>query len=125
MDPDPFFFRITSIDGQVLVDTIDIIEESDEGNFIKSFNNLQFKACNEENEDSIFDEDSYTMSADDDFEDGEYSDTESEESDEEAKTEDVEKGESSEDESEDDFDDDETTLSITSTVVRCLPSIGP
>ena len=58
----------------------------------------------QENEDSIFDEDSYTMSADDDFEDGEYSDTESEESDEEAKTEDVEKGESSEDESEDETD---------------------
>ena len=50
---DPFYFRITSIDGQVLVDTIDFIGESDEGNFIKSFNNLQFKACNEGNETSI------------------------------------------------------------------------
>ena len=50
---DPFYFKITSIDGQVLVDTIDIIGESDEGNFIKSFNNLQFKGCKENNETSI------------------------------------------------------------------------
>ena len=44
---DPFYFKITSIDGQVLVDTIDIIGESDESNFIKSLKNLQFKVCHD------------------------------------------------------------------------------
>ena len=54
----------------------------------------------EEDDNSIFDEDSYTMS-DEDFEDGDFSDTESEDSEEESKTEDSEKGEDSEDSEED------------------------
>ena len=54
----------------------------------------------QEDDNSIFDEDSYTMT-DENNEDGEYSDTESEDSEEEAKTEDSEKGEDSKEDSED------------------------
>ena len=54
----------------------------------------------QEDDNSIFDEDSYTMT-DENNEDGETSDTETEDSEEEAKTEDSEKGEDSEEDSED------------------------
>ena len=61
----------------------------------------------EEQEDSMFDEDSYTMSNDEDFQDGDSSDTESADSENEAKTEDSEKGEDSEESAEDGKDGEE------------------
>ena len=41
----PFYFRIESIDGQVLVDKVNRIEASDEGRFVKSVRRVQFKGC--------------------------------------------------------------------------------
>ena len=46
----PIYFRIKSIDGQVLVDKIHRIEPSNEGKFIKSVRRLQFKGCKGNNE---------------------------------------------------------------------------
>ena len=46
----PFFFRIESIDGQVLIDKINKVEGSNEGRFIKSVRRIQFKECNNQNQ---------------------------------------------------------------------------
>ena len=41
----PFFFRIESIDGQVLIDKVNRVERSNEGKFVKSVRKVQFKGC--------------------------------------------------------------------------------
>jgi expansin (peptidoglycan-binding protein) len=46
----PFYFRIESIDGQVLVDKINRVEEKNEGLFIRSVRRLQFKGCGSKNQ---------------------------------------------------------------------------
>ena len=41
----PFYIRIESIDGQVLIDQIETVEAKDEKNFVPSVRGIQFKGC--------------------------------------------------------------------------------
>ena len=43
----PIYFRIESIDKQVLIDEVREIETADEGKFIDSVRGVQFKGCQE------------------------------------------------------------------------------
>lgn len=50
----PFYFRIESIDGQILVDKINRVEAANEGTFIKSVRRVQFKGCGSKNQTGTF-----------------------------------------------------------------------
>ena len=48
-EDEPFYFRIESIDGQVLIDIVNHVDGVNEGNFIKSVRGVQFTECGGKN----------------------------------------------------------------------------